>query len=222
MADPEIVEDSKSKGKKQPEKEAAAPAGDGKEKAAAKKGLPVNPMIIIGVFSVILAIGAAFFMVQMLTPHKPVAAKTETAEAGAEPKEAGKEAGAEAGKEKKEGEKKHGEKKKGHGKEGEAPESPYFTFEKPFVVNLADTNGERYLKVDMSFQMSTPDLSEELKTKKVQVMDLLITILSRKNLEAVSTTVGKNMLKEEIMEKINAQLETGSVTNIYFTEFVVQ
>jgi flagellar FliL protein len=51
---------------------------------------------------------------------------------------------------------------------------------------------------------------------------LVITILSRKSLEGVSTTVGKNMLKEEVMEKINAQLETGSLTNIYFTEFVVQ
>ena len=222
MADPEIVEDSKSKGKKQPDKEAAAPAGDGKEKAAAKKGLPLNPMMIIGVFSVVLAIGAAFLLVQMLAPAKPAAPKTESAAAGEDAKDAPKDAGDEAGKKAKSGEKKHGEKKKGHGKEGESPDSPFFSFEKPFVVNLADTNGERYLKVDMSFQMSAPDVSEELQAKKVQVMDLLITILSRKNLEAVSTTVGKNMLKEEMQEKINAQLETGSLTNIYFTEFVVQ
>ena len=219
MADPEIVEDPKSKGKKGSDKEAAAPAGDGKEKAAAKKGLPINPMIIIGVLSVVLAVGAAFFLVKMLSPQKPAAEKTEGAEAGAEKKEPGKE----AKKEKKEGEKKKGHGKKGgEGGEGEASESPFFSFEKPLVVNLAETNGERYLKVDLVLQMSAPELSEELLAKKAQVLDLLITVLSRKNLEAVATPVGKNMLKEEIMEKINAQLETGSISNIYFTEFVVQ
>jgi flagellar FliL protein len=33
---------------------------------------------------------------------------------------------------------------------------------------------------------------------------------------------GQNLLKEELISRINAILETGNVINIYFTEFIVQ
>jgi flagellar protein FliL len=47
-------------------------------------------------------------------------------------------------------------------------------------------------------------------------------ILPTKTYEDVSTTDGKIALRKQIMEKINSLMTKGSVTNIYFTEFVVQ
>ena len=51
---------------------------------------------------------------------------------------------------------------------------------------------------------------------------MIINILSSKTLDSVATTVGKNMLKQEIIDKINPQFESGRIVNIYFTEFVIQ
>jgi flagellar FliL protein len=47
-------------------------------------------------------------------------------------------------------------------------------------------------------------------------------ILPTKKYGEISTTDGKVALREQLKEKINTLLAMESVTNIYFTEFVVQ
>jgi flagellar FliL protein len=38
----------------------------------------------------------------------------------------------------------------------------------------------------------------------------------------ISTVEGKDVLREELVAKLNSFLKPDSVTNIYFTEFVIQ
>ena len=97
-----------------------------------------------------------------------------------------------------------------------------FSFEEPIIVNLAGTKGQRYLKVSIKFEVTDDSVVEELNARKPLILDLLISILSSKNIEDVSNTVGRNRLRCEIIDKANAEIVSGKVINVYFTEFVIQ
>lgn len=97
-----------------------------------------------------------------------------------------------------------------------------FSFDEPIIVNLAETRGQRYLKVSIQFEVSDDTVIEELKKRKPLMLDLMINILSSKTIEDVQNTVGRNRLRREIIDKSNAELFSGKVINVYFTEFVIQ
>lgn len=93
-----------------------------------------------------------------------------------------------------------------------------------FVVNLADPGGTRYLKVTMSVELNSGSekLMQELEMRKPQIRDIILTVLSSKSFEEVSTPQGKLSLKQEVIQKLNGVIASGGVNNLYITEFVVQ
>lgn len=91
------------------------------------------------------------------------------------------------------------------------------------IVNLAGTEGKRYLKVTIALEADhSKGLAKELKQREAELVDSLITILSSKDLKDVDSIVGKNRLRREMLDRLNAQLTKGQLLNLYFTEFVVQ
>jgi len=91
-----------------------------------------------------------------------------------------------------------------------------------FTVNLKSDSGRRYLKVTMSLELSTKDLSTELDAKSAVIRDRVIRILTSKTLEEITTSKGKEKLSQQIMDTLNAMISKGSIKGIYFTEFVIQ
>ena len=96
-----------------------------------------------------------------------------------------------------------------------------FTLEN-IVVNPAGTNGLRYLKFSVVFEMENMELVEELTARTHLVTDLLISIFSSKFITEVDTPIKKEKLKQEILDAINAEFSAGEVSTVYFTEFVIQ
>lgn len=92
----------------------------------------------------------------------------------------------------------------------------------PFIVNLSDTAGKRYLKITIQLELSDELLNQELHNKMPQIKDSVITVLSSKTSDDVLTIEGKFKLKEQILARINKLLKTGVVKNVYFVEFVIQ
>lgn len=90
-----------------------------------------------------------------------------------------------------------------------------------FTANLLSENGSRYLKCTMELEQNIPTLTPELEGKKGKIRDIIIGVLSSKTYEEISTTKGKQRLKDEIKDKINAILNDGFIKNIYFTDFVI-
>jgi flagellar FliL protein len=90
------------------------------------------------------------------------------------------------------------------------------------IVNLADRGGKRYLRVTMQFELSTPDVTEEIEMRLPQIRDTILMILPAKQYADISTTQGKVTLREELMAQLNGYLKKGAINTIYFTEFVVQ
>jgi flagellar protein FliL len=91
-----------------------------------------------------------------------------------------------------------------------------------FTVNLLSESGRRYLKVQMNLELSGEELGVELDTRKAVIRDIIIRLLSSKSLEEISTSKGKEKLKDQIVDQLNMRLRDGHINNVYFTEFVVQ
>jgi len=91
-----------------------------------------------------------------------------------------------------------------------------------FIVNLADDGGKRYLRVTMDLELSEGVGVDEMEQRLPQMRDSILMVLPSKGFEDVRTIAGKISLRNEIIAKINGIFGRESITNIYFTEFVVQ
>lgn len=115
----------------------------------------------------------------------------------------------------------------GGGKEKEkkedvkAEEGSMFSLE-PFVVNLNDVGGPKFLKVSIQLELAGPSLMEKAKAKAPQMRDAIITLLTSKSSESLYPPEGKLQLKDEINARMNQILGANSVKNVYLTDFVMQ
>ena len=92
----------------------------------------------------------------------------------------------------------------------------------PFIVNLAGSEGKRFLKVTIFLELSTPEVREEIKGKIQKVTDSILVLLSSKAFEDVYSVQGKFKLKGEITTRVNRFLVVGHIKDAYFTEFIIQ
>jgi len=98
---------------------------------------------------------------------------------------------------------------------------PMYPLDK-FTVNLLSENGGRYLVAKIDLEQDSEELTPELDRKVSLIRDIIISILSSKTVEEISTSKGKMKLKEEIINQINRYLEDGEIKRVYFTNFVIQ
>jgi flagellar FliL protein len=91
-----------------------------------------------------------------------------------------------------------------------------------FIVNLADEGGKRYLRLTMNLELSEGTIEEELKQRLPQMRDTILMVLPSKRFEEIRTMDGKIGLRNEIIAKLNGLFGRQSISNIYFTEFVIQ
>lgn len=91
----------------------------------------------------------------------------------------------------------------------------------PFIVNLFDERGVRYLKVRLDVEV-WDSTKEEMEKKNPKIRDSLIVLLSSKKYEEIGSLEGKARLREEILFRLNRILGEGKAREVYFTDFVVQ
>ena len=91
-----------------------------------------------------------------------------------------------------------------------------------FIVNLADAGRNRYLRVTMDLELAASTDAGTLSERLPQVRDSILMILPSKQFDEIASMEGKIALRDEIMDKLNSLFARTVVTNIFFTEFVVQ
>lgn len=92
----------------------------------------------------------------------------------------------------------------------------------PFIANLSDEDGRRYLKATLSVEFFKPVAPAEFTQRLPQVRDLMLTLFSSKTFAEVRTPQGKAVLRDEIVTRLNHALRSDAVKAVYFTEFIVQ
>jgi flagellar FliL protein len=95
----------------------------------------------------------------------------------------------------------------------------------PFVVNLADKDAARYLKVSLRLVVSGIDDPAEVQEDAVRMLRLrsaILEYLSQQTADVLVTAEGKEALKKAVAERATPLLGHGKVTDVLFSEFVVQ
>lgn len=111
-----------------------------------------------------------------------------------------------------------------------------------FILNLSDPKAKRYLKISMAIELSRLDtdpkqgsgggeggdagmkqIEAEMSQYKPAIRDSIISILSSKTAEELSSTAGKELAKEEIKNAVNAIFNgTREVKRVSFGNFIIQ
>ncbi len=91
-----------------------------------------------------------------------------------------------------------------------------------FIVNLADDGGRRYLRVTMDLELANGTIADDIEKRLPQLRDSILMVLPTKRFDDIRTVDGKISLRNEIMANLNGLFRKESISNIFFTEFVVQ
>ncbi len=92
----------------------------------------------------------------------------------------------------------------------------------PFLLNLADREELRFLKVSIKLELDRPEEKTDYQNKIPAIRDSLLVLLSSKESQLLRTVNGKRRVREEIMTRVNGVMSKGKVANVYFTDFIIQ
>ncbi len=92
----------------------------------------------------------------------------------------------------------------------------------PFVVNLADAEDNRFLRVGIDLGLEKPLSEKEGSMFGARIRDAIILVLCTWRSDALLAPDGKQKLKEEMLRTLQDRLPDVGVKEIYFTDFLVQ
>jgi flagellar basal body-associated protein FliL len=95
----------------------------------------------------------------------------------------------------------------------------------PFLVNLADAGGHRFLKATIQLVMESPAEAEHVEKTPVvhmAVRSAILELLTQQSAPALVTAEGKQALKAAIQARVSGSLKGQKVVDVLFSEFVVQ
>jgi flagellar FliL protein len=74
----------------------------------------------------------------------------------------------------------------------------------------------------MDLELAAPADTEKLNQRLPQVRDRILMLLPSKRFADISSIEGKTALRDEMIGKLNGLFSRSVITDIFFTEFVVQ
>ncbi|MFP4163354.1 MAG: flagellar basal body-associated protein FliL [Chitinispirillaceae bacterium] len=94
------------------------------------------------------------------------------------------------------------------------------------VVNIAGTDGERFLKVALilEYDQKNEKLGAELRRRAPRHKDLLLDHLSKLSLLEVTEPDARRKIRKDLLRLINKTLpaEMGEVNDVLFTQYIIQ
>ena len=105
-------------------------------------------------------------------------------------------------------------------------EKPEFVVLDQFTVNLQPENGDQYLQIAMTLQVSSVEQQELIKLNMARVRSRVLLLLSSKKASELTTTEGKKLLAKEIVAVVNQPFaekeKVQEVRDVLFTSFIIQ
>lgn len=101
------------------------------------------------------------------------------------------------------------------------------------VLNITNSKGrEKLMKLSFSIKSTAPEIEGIVEEYKAEIIDVVIAQISARSSEELLTVGGKALLKEELLEEINAVLNEVTADNedipkdnvkrLFFTTFVIK
>ena len=95
----------------------------------------------------------------------------------------------------------------------------------PFVVNLADADTARYLRIKISLMVDDKSKLKEIEENQalqLKVRDVILQTLTRKTSQDLINDDGKKKLRKEIQDEVGPFFKEPKLNDVMFTEFVIQ
>jgi flagellar protein FliL len=93
----------------------------------------------------------------------------------------------------------------------------------PFIVNLADQDEARYLRLSVSVGLGESEGHEKPSALfTTRVRNAMLSVLATKRSDELRTPKGKSKLRKELLEAAQASSEEPHVQAIYITDFIIQ
>lgn len=115
------------------------------------------------------------------------------------------------------------------GVEGEAavPATTYFDVKPAFVVNYGGPGKLRYIKTDISLRVGGGDIGMQgIRHHLPYIRHTLVMLLTKQSVEDISTTEGKELIRQAALEAVQQMLEGEEgeqhVVDLLFNSFIVQ
>jgi flagellar FliL protein len=109
-------------------------------------------------------------------------------------------------------------------KEEEKEANGIVNFE-PFVVNLADPGGRRFLRINVRLVVPEEEEAKHIEENQVvqtRLRAAILELLAEQTSEHISTAEGKAALKKEISDRAHHILKETEVADVLFSDFVIQ
>lgn len=90
------------------------------------------------------------------------------------------------------------------------------------VVNIANTDGRRYLKTTLEFSVAPGKSKKFLEELRSHLTDVSLSVLATAPLAELLNAEQRDTLKRRLLERLNAELKGPVLTHVLFTEFIVQ
>lgn len=90
------------------------------------------------------------------------------------------------------------------------------------VVNIPNTDGRRYLRATIELGAASPKDLKRLDEQRAPVLDTAIGVLSGTELATLLDHARREELKTTLRTRLNETLGGQPVTQVFFTEFVIQ
>ncbi|MEZ5425401.1 MAG: flagellar basal body-associated FliL family protein [Pyrinomonadaceae bacterium] len=93
----------------------------------------------------------------------------------------------------------------------------------PFIVNLADTDQARYLRMTVSLGIGEGEEEKENQNLFItRVRNAMLAVISNKSSEEVLSVEGKAKLRKELLRAARSAADEPEIHAIYITDFIVQ
>ncbi|MEO8426467.1 MAG: flagellar basal body-associated FliL family protein [Verrucomicrobiota bacterium] len=93
---------------------------------------------------------------------------------------------------------------------------------KNIMVNVAGSQGTRYIVAGLTLVGTGPDFEGKIKRSDDQIRDLASNILCAKSISDLEKAGARNLIRSELLSVFNTALGNGLVQEIYLTDFAVQ
>lgn len=105
--------------------------------------------------------------------------------------------------------------------EEETGEGEIFMVEE-LLVNPTGTSGTRYLSASLGLEVGNHEITLRLEEKKLQIRDLLNSILSSRTVDELTTASERERMRLEITDRLNKLIAPDKLTAVYFVDYVLQ
>jgi flagellar FliL protein len=200
---------------------AAATPAEGADKKKKKEGGPGFSnllLVILGLVNFLAVAGLGAYMVFGVGQHPPAAAQSELQKPGE---------AAEGHGEAKEGEG-HGGGGHGEGEDGgeatatpETGAGPLLALD-TIVTNLSEPDSDRYLKIAVQLRITSEAARPEVEAFLVPIRSQILMMFSSLNLSDLRGAEAKQTLQARVKRLANETMPSSRITQVYFTELVIQ